>query len=128
MQPSAAPPPAPPPPAPPPRRGAAKIVLGVLVLLAIAFLAGYVPGRVSQDRMQERLRVTNRDFELANLHRSLGMAALEAQRNNFTSAATAAAAFFDGCARLAQRNVFEDQPRTQIAIAGYAQQRDAVMV
>jgi hypothetical protein len=129
MQPPATPPPAPPPPAPAPRRrGSAKLVAGVLLLLVLAFLAGYVPERMAADRMETTLRTAQLDLELANLHRDLGVAALEAQRNNFTTAATAAQTFFEGCARLAQRNSFENEPRTQIALAGYAQQRDTVMV
>lgn len=127
MQPSAAPPPAPLPPAPR-RRGSAKLVLGAILLIGLAFLAGYVPGRVSQDRIQERLSVTSVDLELANLHRSLGVAALEAQRNNFANAATAAGAFFDGCSRLAQQEAFAAEPRTQTALSGYVTQRDSVML
>ena len=128
MQPATPPPRPVPPPPPARRRGSAKIFIGVVVLIGLAFLAGFVPGRIEQDRLQERLQTTALDLELSNLHRHLGVAALEAQRNNFTTAATAAGAFFEGCSQLAQRNVLVKEPRTQTALSGYAAQRDSVMV
>lgn len=128
MQPASAPPPPAPPPPSPRRRGSAKTVLGVIALLAAAFLGGYVPQRLQADRHAETLKTKTLELELADLHRDLGLAALEAGRNNYSAAATAAGAFFDGCARLAQREEFADEPRTKIALSGYAQQRDGVMV
>lgn len=129
MQPASAPPPPPARPAnAPPRRGSARLVLGVIALLIAAFLAGYVPQRLQAKRVEETLKTVTLDLELAKLHRALGVAALEAARSNYSAAATSAADFFAGCATLAQREDFAGEPRTRVALSGYAQQRDAVMV
>lgn len=129
MQPPAATPP-PPPASPAARRPhvAPKLVLLTLILLVIAFAAGFVPQKLRADRLEETLRATELDLALADLHRDLGVAALEAQRSNFASAANAAGAFFEGCARIAQSQSFKDEPRTGVALGGYAAQRDSVMV
>lgn len=128
MQPAATPPPPAPPPAPR-RSSAPKLVLLVLVLLAVSFLAGYVPQKLRADRAEETLRTTKLDLELANIHRDLGIAALEAQRNNFANAATAARAFFDGCSRIAQNeSLLQDEPRTRIALGAYSGARDEVLL
>jgi hypothetical protein len=103
-------------------------VLGTIVLLVAAFLGGYVPQKLRADRLDESLRTAKLDLELANLHRDLGIAALEAQRNNFASASTAATAFFDGCARLASDPGLAGEPRTRNALGAYAGQRDQYAV
>ena len=130
MQPASAPPP-PAPPSVPPRKGSrssGKRVLLVLVLLVLAFAAGHVPQKLRADRLEETLRTTSLDLELATAHRDLGIAALEAQRSNFANAAVAAGRFFDACARLAPNPAFDEQPRTRIALGGYASQRDEISV
>lgn len=130
MQPASAPPP-PAPPAAAPRKGSrspAKLVLVVLLLLGLAFAAGYMPQKLRADRLEETLRTTSLDLELATAHRDLGIAALEAQRSNFTNAAAAAGRFFDACARLAPNPAFDAQPRTRVALGGYASQRDEIAV
>ncbi len=130
MQPASAPPP-PAPPAAPARKGSrspAKLVLVVLLLLVLAFAAGYVPQKLRADRLEETLRTTSLDLALATAHRDLGIAALEAQRSNYANAATAARRFFDACARLAPNPAFDEQPRTRVALGGYATQRDEISV
>lgn len=77
--------------------------------------------------LRATLKTTELQLQLATAHRRLGIASHEAQRNNFASAAEAAAQFFDQCATLARTNAFEDEPRTQVALTSYAQQRDEVM-
>jgi hypothetical protein len=126
MQPASAPPP----PAPPRKgsRSSGKRVLLVLVLLVLAFAGGHVPQKLRADRLEETLRTTSLELELATAHRDLGIAALEAQRNNFANAAVAARRFFDACARLAPNPAFDKQPRTRIALGGYAAQRDEISV
>ena len=57
----------------------------------------------------------------------LGVAAMEAQRNNYANATAAAREFFDGCTALAQTEAFAEEPRTGNAVASYAAQRDAIM-
>lgn len=100
----------------------------VLLLLVAAFVGGYVPQRLRADQAEETLQVAKLDLELANIHRDLGVAALEAQRSNFANAQAAAAAFFDGCSRLAQTEAFAKEPRTRVALAAYASARDEVSV
>jgi hypothetical protein len=121
--------PAAPPPPPAVRRSPTpKLVLGTIVLLIAAFLAGYVPQRLRADRAEESLQTAKLDLELSNLHRDLGIASLEAQRNNFANASTAATAFFDGCARMANDPRLADEPRTRNALGAYAGQRDQYAV
>ena len=124
MQPASAPPP----PAPPRPRSRSKPVFLVLLLLVLAAAAGYVPQKLRADRLEKTLRATSLDLALANAQRDLGVAALEAQRNNFANAAAAAARFFDSCAHLAPHPAFNDQPRTRVALGSYAGQRDAISV
>jgi hypothetical protein len=97
----------------------------IVILLAIAFGAGYVPQWIELRRMraeQERLEL---DLRLINLHRRLGLASHEAQRNNFASAAEHARLFFDECVATVPHIAAE--PRTSVALAAYASQRDEIM-
>ena len=131
MQPAAAPPPPAPPASPaPPRRGglSPKMVLAVIVLLILAFFGGYIPQRLEANRLEESLGVTTLDLELATLHRRLGLAALEAQRSNFASAASAMNVFFDGCRRIAQDPRLANEPRTRTALGAYPNERDSIAV
>ena len=126
MQPAAPPPP---PAAPAARRAISpKFVLIALLLLVVAFVAGYLPQRLRADRLEESLQLTKLDLELANVHRDLGRAALEAQRSNFANAQAAAAAFFDGCSRIVQTEQFASEPRTRVALGAYASARDEISV
>ena len=129
--------PAPPPPPPvtsspktaqKPASRTPKLALLVLVFLGVAFAAGYVPQMLRANRAEEQLATTSLDLELARAHRILGNAALEAQRHNFANAGTAAAAFFNRCAELSRDPALANEPRTRIALAAYAQQRDEIMV
>ena len=124
MQPAATPP-APPPPTR--RRLSGKSLLTILILLVLAFLGGYIPPKLQARQIEKTLAATEVDLQLATLHRQLGLAALEAQRMNYASAAQAASRFFDGARRLADAGVFPKQPRTQMAIGAYAAARDMVM-
>jgi hypothetical protein len=110
---------------PPPRRF--RTFLLTLVLVAIAFAAGYIPKELELRRTAATLKTTELDLRLANLHRQLGVAAQEAQRNNFANAATAARVFFDGCRALAQDEAFAAQPRTRTALEVYAGYADDIL-
>ena len=99
----------------------------VIVLLAIAFGAGYVPPWMEARTLRAELQQTKLDLRLANLHRRLGVASHEAQRNNFASAGEQARIFFNECAALAQAESFADDPRTRVALESYAAQRDEIM-
>ena len=126
MQP-AVPPPLPPPVVPPRRRVSLKLLFLVLLLLAAAFLGGYFPASLRARSAETSLRTAELDLRLANLHRRLGVAAEEAQRNNYATATAAAREFFDGCSAIVQTEAFATQPRTRAAIASYAGYRDEVM-
>lgn len=112
---------------PPPRPRRFRTVLITLVLLAAAFLGGYVPQRLDAGRAKEQLATLTLDFELAELHRKLGMASHEAMRNNYASAAEAARVFFEGCNGILQKYPLEKEPRTRNALTSYAASRDSVM-
>lgn len=115
------------PPPEPRRRFSFKLFLLVIVLLVAAFLGGYVPQALELRRTGATLQRTELDLRLANLHRRLGAASHEAQRNNYANASAAAREFFDGCGALAQTGLLAKEPRTQIAITSYAGQRDEIM-
>jgi len=68
-----------------------------------------------------------RDLQLATLERQLGVAALEAQRNNYGTAGTAARAFFEGCRSTAGEYDFTDMPRTRLALTSYASSSDTIL-
>lgn len=126
MQPAVAPPPVP--PAERPRsRMSPRFLLVLLLLLGAAFLVGYGPATLQARKHERALKTVQFELRLANLHRRLGVAAEEAQRNNFGSATAAAREFFDGCAAIAQSEAFPEEPRTKNAITSYAAQRDEIM-
>ena len=107
--------------------GRLRTIIVTAIFLAIAFAAGYVPQEMDKRRLTERLEKTDLDLRLANLHRQLGVASHEAQRNNYATAGEAARAFFDGCRAVASEYSFEGQPRTHGALQAYAQSADIVL-
>lgn len=111
----------------PRRKSSARTFLLTLLLLGVAFAAGYVPQWLELRRLRETLTTSSMELRLATLHRELGVASHEAQRNNFASAGEAAGRFFDDCAKLANTEPFVDDARTRVALSGYAAQRDEVM-
>lgn len=130
MQPSNTPTPAPsstPIPAPTRHRPSPKFVIAILLLIIAAFLLGFIPERLAARRLAASLHETELELRLANLHRTLGVASHEAMRNNFSSAGSAARAFFDGCRTLAEQEPMPDRPRTHGALVAYAQSADVTM-
>jgi len=111
---------------PPPRRMRAFLI--GLVCVVIAFGAGYIPQALEVRNLRATLKATDLDLRLANLHRQLGIASEEAQRNNFASAAAAAKTFFAGCRTVTQDEAFAEQPRTRAAIAAYAGYEDDTLL
>jgi len=99
----------------------------VVVLLAAAFLGGFVPQWIKVRNLRTEVRTMDLELRLANAHRLLGIASQEAQRSNYASAAQAAAQFFDRCGTLARTETFEKEPRTRVALLSYTAQRDQVM-
>ena len=99
----------------------------VVFLLAVAFLGGFVPKWMEVRTLRTTLATTETQLKLANLHRLLGVASHEAQRNNYGSAGEAAGRFFSECAELATSESFAEEPRTLVALQSYAGQRDQVM-
>lgn len=120
MQPAAAPPPA-------PRASRTRIAVIVLAVAIAAFLAGFLPPWIEARGLRQRLTANELDLRLANLHRQLGVASHEAQRNNYASAREAARVFFDDCAKVANTEPFASDERTRVALLGYAAQRDEIM-
>lgn len=104
-----------------------KQVLIAAALVALAFLIGYIPNEIGSRRLAQQLRRTELDLRLVNLHRQLGVASHEAQRNNFGVASDIAKRFFEGCRKTVHEFRFENRPRTQIALQGYAQQGDVIL-
>lgn len=98
-----------------------------MVLLAAAFLGGYVPQWIKARNLRTQVETMDLQLRLATAHGLLGVASQEAQRNNYASAAQAAAQFFDQCATLARTEAFDKEPRTRVALLSYTAQRDQVM-
>lgn len=109
------------------RRPSGRRFLLVVFLLAVAFGVGYIPQWLELRRLRATFATTSLELRLATLHRELGVASHEAQRNNFASAGEAASRFFSGCAELANEERFENDERTKVALTSYAAQRDEVM-
>ena len=110
---------------PPPAKRRRTIIW--LVLIALAFGLGYGPKAWQSRQLAAKLEQTELDLRLANLHRQLGIASFEAQRNNFSNAASVARVFFDGCRSVVNDYKFEDQPRTRLALQAYASQSDVIL-
>lgn len=104
-----------------------KPLLLSAALIALAFLIGYIPNEIAARRLAQTLRSTQLELRLANLHRQLGVASHQAQRNNFGVAANVAAGFFNGCRAAIDDFRFQDRPRTRIALESYAQQGDTLL-
>jgi hypothetical protein len=104
-----------------------KFAFVIGLFLVCAFALGYVPQELDQRRTQRALEATELDLRLANLHRQIGMASHEAQRNNFAVASTEASRFFDGCRAVIDEYDFAERPRTRLALSAYASSRDIVL-
>lgn len=92
-----------------------------------AFLGGFIPQWLEARSARAELEHVELQLRLASAHRILGVASHEAQRNNYASAAQAAARFFDDTATLARADAFETEQRTRVALLAYTAQRDEVM-
>jgi hypothetical protein len=101
--------------------------LGIALLILFAFGLGYVPKELERRKLAAQLHETELDLRLATLHRQLGLASHEAQRNNYASAGEAARAFFEGCRVLMNDYKLEDRPRTRLALTAYASTSDVVL-
>lgn len=95
--------------------------------MVIAFLAGYVPKELELRRTRAQLDTATLDLQLSDLHRRLGVASHEAQRNNFGVAMNEARLFFDGCRKLTYEGNFASQPRTKLALTAYGSQGDLIL-
>jgi hypothetical protein len=104
-----------------------RLAVIVIVLMVLAFLAGFVPKELELRRTRAKLATASLDLQLSDLHRRLGVASHEAQRNNFGLAMTEARAFFEGCRKLTYQQRFEGQPRTKLALTAYGTQGDTIL-
>lgn len=111
----------------PRRSNRGRTFLVVVFLVAAAFLGGFVPNWMKVRTLRTTLATAETQLELADLHRLLGVASHEAQRNNYGSAGEAAGRFFTECAELAKNEAFAEEPRTRVALESYAAQRDQIM-
>lgn len=103
------------------------MIVVVALLMLVAFGAGFIPNELANRKLTKTVQTATLDLRLANLHRQLGVASHEAQRNNFAVATDAARVFFDGCRTLTQEYAFEDQPRTKLALTAYGSQGDVIL-
>ena len=104
----------------PDKRERAKLALIVVALMIAAFLAGFVPKHLEARRDAAALKESRRALRLATLHRQLGVASHQAQRNEYRAAAESAHKFFDGCKAAAAELELADRPRTRLALESYA--------
>lgn len=101
------------------------VVLIVLFVLVVAAVWGVK--EMETRRLERTLAARDLDLRLANLHRLLGVASHEAQRNNYANAADAARQFFDGCRSTIHEYDFHDMPRTRLALSSYGSQGDVIL-
>jgi hypothetical protein len=104
-----------------------RTILWIVLLVAFAYGLGYGPKELERRKLAAKMEQTELDLRLANLHRQLGIASFEAQRNNFAVSGTAARAFFDGCRGVVNQYKLEDQPRTRLALQSYASYSDTIL-
>jgi hypothetical protein len=109
------------------RRTSFRTLVLIALLIALAFGLGYGPKEWERRKLAAQLEQTELDLRLANLHRQLGIASYEAERNNFASSAAAARVFFDGCRSVVNEYKFENQPRTRLALQSYAASSDQIL-
>lgn len=109
----------------PPRRFRSFVL--TVILVAIAFGAGYIPKELEVRRLRESLKQTEINLQLADLHRQLGVASHEALRNNYPAAAGNARVFFKKCQMLAQEQRLTAEPRTLNALAAYSGEADKLL-
>ena len=114
-------------PRPATRRMSFRSVVWIVLLLALAFALGWGPQEMRKRELTDALRETNLELGLVQLHRQLGVASHEAQRNNFAEASTAARAFFDGCVSTEHEFDLSARPRTRLALSAYARQSDLIL-
>lgn len=123
--------PAPAPPVEPARPAKQRVsfrsILWIALLIAFAFALGWGPQELRKRELARTLRETNLELRLVQLHRQLGVASHEAQRNNFAEAATAARAFFDGCIATEHEFDLSKRPRTRLALSAYSRQSDLIL-
>jgi hypothetical protein len=105
-----------------------RLAIGAVLLVVLAFLAGFVPQQIESRQLARELAARELDLELANLHRQLGVATLAALRDDFDGAAAAARLFFDGCRKAVYTYDWSAEPRTRIALGAYGGQGDAILV
>lgn len=115
------------PPAVPRETGSRARVIGtVLVLIALAFAGGFIPKEMQRREIAAQLDQARTDLRLARLHRLLGVATVQALRNDFPASTTAAVDFFAGC-REASTLDLAARPRLANALSAYAGQRDEIV-
>jgi hypothetical protein len=118
--------PTPTPPPAPRKRSSFTFPLLMVLLLVAAFLGGYIRPTLQARKLKTTLQTTMLDLRLATLHRRLGVASHEAQRNNYASANEAAREFFEGCRALLQSEAFANEPRTRTALTAYASYQEDI--
>ena len=104
-----------------------RSIVWIALLLAFAFALGWGPQEMRKRDLAATLRETNLELRLVQLHRQLGVASHEAQRNNFAEASAAARTFFDGCVSTEHEFDLSDRPRTRLALSAYSRQSDLIL-
>jgi hypothetical protein len=102
-------------------------LIGAFLLVAVAaFGLGYAPLEMKRRDLDRQLSELRVDLRLARLHRLLGTATVQAMRNDYPAATTAAVDFFAGCREAATLDL-TTRPRTANALSAYASTRDEVV-
>lgn len=86
-----------------------------------------MPKHFEQRRVNAALQTAELDLRLSDLHRRLGVASHEAQRDNFPAAGIAAMEFFEGARAVVETHPFTNEPRTRTALAAYAGYGDEIL-
>src|SRR4051794_8073035 len=90
-------------PVPSKKGSAGKKIVYAIVLLLVAFLAGYLPGYVKERRYEEQLRGANQENSLYQLRDLASLAWLQATQKDYGLAAATSTRFFNRTRELANQ-------------------------
>lgn len=105
------------------KRSMIKTIAVVLVLLIVAFLAGFVPPYMKQQRLGNELRTSRQQVELAEMRDLAGLAFLQVSQKDFGLASATTTRFFDRSREVANRAT---DPNDKKALEELSRSRDKI--
>lgn len=100
-----------------------KTITVVAVLLIVAFLAGFLPSYMKEKRLENELRASNQEVQLAELRDLASLAYLQVSQKDYGLAATTSTRFFDRTREVANRTT---DPTDKKALEDLLSYRDKI--